>query len=215
MFREIDLRFADWEPRQAPTLQRGQGIDTPPRATYRYHSDKLQSWIVIGHELPRVSPEDMPALEVMNYILGGGHFDTRLFREARDRRGLTNDASGFLELNVRGPGSYTFRTYGRHDVAQQLIDITFAEIERIRNDLVTEEELEVAQGALTDGAFLMRFESGVAVARTFAMELVLYGGFQHLYDYVRQVRRVSREDVRRAARRYLHPERMAVVVVGQ
>ncbi len=215
MLREVDLRFADWEPRRAPTLDSGQDIETPPRATYRYHADKLQTWIVIGHEFPRVAPEDLPAVEVMNYILGGGHFDTRLFREARDRQGLTNDASGFLEWNVRGPGSYTFRTYGRHEVAQQLIDITFAEIERIRNDLVSDEELAVAQGALAEGAFPMRFKDGIALARTFAMELVLYGGFRHLYDYVRRVRRVSREDVRSAARRYLHPERMAVVVVGQ
>jgi zinc protease len=215
MLREVDLRFADWEPRRAPDLARGPDIETPPRATYRYHSDKLQTWIVIGHELPRIAPEDLPALEVMNYILGGGHFDTRLFREARDRRGLTNDASGFLEVNPRGPGSYTFRTYGRHEVAQQLIDLLFAEIERMRSELVSEEELEVAHGALTEGAFLMQFTSGTAVARTFAVELVRYGSFMNLYNYTRRVRSVSREDVRRAAQRYLHPDRMAVVVVGQ
>jgi predicted Zn-dependent peptidase len=215
MLREVDLRFADWEPRRAPPRASGPDIETPPRATYRYHSDKLQTWIVIGHELPRVDPEELPALEVMNYILGGGHFDTRLFREARDRRGLTNDASGFLEVNPRGPGSYTFRTYGRHEVAQQLIDLLFAEIERMRNELVSEEELEVAHGALTEGAFSMQFTSGTALARTFAVELVRYGSFEHLYNYVRRVRSVSREDVRRAARRYLHPDRMAVVVVGQ
>ena len=157
----------------------------------------------------------MPALQVMNYILGGGHFDTRLFREARDKRGLTNDASGFLEFNIRGPGTYTFRTYGRHDVAQQLIDLTLAEIERIRSELVSEEELLVAKGALTEGEFAMKFADGHTVARTFAQELARYGTLQHLFGYVRRVRSVSREDVRRAARRYLHPERMAVVIVGR
>jgi zinc protease len=215
MLREVDQRFADWEARRPPSLRTGTEITTPPRAVYRYQSDKRQTWIVIGHELPRVSPDDRPALEVMNYILGGGHFDTRLFREARDKRGLTNDASGFLEFNTRGPGTYTFRTSGRHEVADQLIDIVFGEIERIRTELVSEEELEVAKGALTDGAFSMRFENGHAVARTFATELVSYGTFEHLFEYVRRVRDVSREDVRRAAQTYLHPERMAVVVVGQ
>ncbi|MCH7685015.1 MAG: insulinase family protein, partial [Gemmatimonadetes bacterium] len=133
----------------------------------------------------------------------------------RDKRGLTNDASGFLEFNLRGPGTYTFRTYGRHEVAQQLIDLTFAEIERIRSELVSEEELLVAKGALTDGEFAMKFANGHAVARTFAQELARYGTFGHLFEYVRRVRSVSREDVRRAARRYLHPERMAVVIVGR
>ena len=212
---EVDQRFTDWEERRLPRLRTGSDVRTPPRATYRYRSDKLQTWIVIGHELPRVSPDDLPALQVMNYILGGGHFDTRLFREARDKRGLTNDASGFLEFNIRGPGTYTFRTYGRHEVAQQLIDLTLAEIERIRSELVSEEELLVAKGALTDGEFAMKFADGYTVARTFAQELVKYGTFQHLFGYVRRVRSVSREDVRQAAQRYLHPERMAVVIVGR
>ncbi len=215
MVHEIDQRFADWESRRRPIPRNASNIDTPPRATYEYSAGKLQTWIVIGHELPRVSPGDLPALQVMNYILGGGHFDTRLFREARDKRGLTNDASGFLELNMRGPGTYTFRTYGRHEVAQELIDIVFAEIERMQTELVSEEELFVAKGALSDGDFAMRFENGHAVARTFAEELIKYGSFQHLFRYVRRVRSVSAEDVRRAARRYLHPERMAVVVLGR
>ena len=215
MLSEVDQRFTDWEARRLPRLATESDVRTPVRATYRYRSDKLQTWIVIGHELPRVSPNDLPALQVMNYILGGGHFDTRLFREARDKRGLTNDASGFLEFNLRGPGTYTFRTYGRHEVAQQLIDLTFAEIERIRSELVSEEELLVAKGALTDGEFAMKFANGHAVARTFAQELARYGTFGHLFEYVRRVRSVSREDVRRAARRYLHPERMAVVIVGR
>ncbi len=215
MVREIDQRFADWEPHRPRALRRGSNIDTPPRATYEYSAGKLQTWIVMGHELPRVSPGDIPALQVMNYILGGGHFDTRLFRETRDKRGLTNDASGFLELNMRGPVTYTFRTYGRHEVAQELIDIVFAEIERIQTELVSEEELFVAKGGLSDGDFAMRFEDGHAVARTFAEELVKYGTFEHLFRYVRRVRSVSAEDVRRAARRYLHPERMAVVVLGR
>lgn len=215
MLRDVDLRFADWEARRPPSLRTGREITTPPRAVYRYQTDKRQTWIVIGHELPRVAPEERPALEVMNYILGGGHFDTRLFREARDKRGLTNDASGFLEFNIRGPGTYTFRTSGRHEVADQLIDLIFTEIERIRTELVAEEELAVAKGALTDGAFSMQFENGHAVARTFATELVSYGTFEHLFQYVERVRDVSREDVRRAAQTYLHPERMAVVVIGQ
>ena len=191
MLSEVDQRFTDWQARRLTRLRTGSDVRTPPRATYRYRSDKLQTWIVIGHELPRISPDDMPALQVMNYILGGGHFDTRLFREARDKRGLTNDASGFLEFNIRGPGTYTFRTYGRHDVAQQLIDLTLAEIERIRSELVSEEELLVAKGALTEGEFAMKFADGHTVARTFAQELARYGMLQHLFGYVRRVRSVT------------------------
>ena len=155
----------------------------------------------------------MPALQVMNYILGGGHFDTRLFREARDKTGYTNDASGFLESNVRGPGSYTFRTYGRPEVAQELVDIIFREIERIQNELVSEEELFTAKGALIDGDFAMQFINGHTVARTFAEGYAKYGGFRQLVLYPDWIDDVSAEDVRDAARRYLHPERMTVLLI--
>ena len=214
ILRDVDQRFADWQVRAPPRLQAAPDIETGPRDTYRYPADKLQSWIVIGHELPRMRPRDLPALQVMNYILGGGHFDTRLYRETRDKKGLTNDASGFLDINLRGPGSYTFRTSGRHEVVDELVAITLREIERIQNELVTEEELFVAKGALIDGDFSMRFENGYSTARTFAEEYAKYGTFEHLVRYPERVDDVSADDVRRAARRYLHLDRMAVVIVG-
>lgn len=215
ILQEVDQRFADWEERRPPRLRRASDIETPPRQIYRYGADKLQTWIVIGHELPVVNPRDIPALQVMNYILGGGHFDTRLFREVRDKRGLSNDASGFLEFNVRGPGSYTFRTYGRPEVAQQLMDIMFAEIDRMRTELVSEEELFVAKGALIDGEYAMRFENGHTTARAFAEDYVRYGTLQHLVRYPDRVDDVSADDVLDAARRYMDPDRMMAVVVGR
>lgn len=215
MARLIDQRFADWQPRRPPGFSRADGVSTPePAETTRIEVDKLQTWIVVGHELPPLEPRDLVPVQVMNYILGGGHFDTRLFREARDRRGLTNDASGFVEPGLRGPGSYTFRTYGRPEVAEELVDVVFSEIRRIQNEPVTEEELAVAKGALTDGVFALLFENGHTTARTFAFEWARFVTFDHLARYRDWVEDVSIRDIQRAAQRYLHPDRMRVVMVG-
>jgi zinc protease len=176
--------------------------------------DKLQGWVAIGHELPEVPVEDEAALMVMNYILGGGHFDTRLFRATRDRRGLTNDDSGFPQQGFRGPGVYTFRTYGRPEAVRLLIDLTFREIERIRAEPVSEEELFVARGALADGDYSLWFRNGAATATTFAREWLRYGNHGRSSSWQERVRAVTAGDVVEAARRYLHPERMLVVVVG-
>lgn len=213
--REVDQRFGDWEVRRPPRPQAAPDVrTTAPRQEYRYAVDKLQTWVVLGHELPPVDPRDWPALEVMNYILGGGHFDTRLFKEARDKRGLTNDASGFPEPNVRGPGTYTFRTSGRPEVAQQLVDIILREIERIREEPVSDEELAVAKGALADGDLAMKFANGHTAARFMAEEYAKYGTLVHLVRYPDRIRDVSVGDLRDAARRYLHPDRMLIVTVG-
>lgn len=215
MARTVDQRFADWQPRRPPAFSNAESVTTPePREVLRVEVDKLQTWVVIGHELPPMSPSDLVPVQVMNYILGGGHFDTRLFREARDRRGLTNDASGVLEPSLRGPGTYTFQTSARNDVVDELVDVVLGEINRIRTEPVTEEELAVAKGALIDGAFPMLFENGHATARTFALEWARYLTFDHLAAYRDRVQDVSVRDVQRAAERYLRPERMRIVLMG-
>lgn len=184
------------------------------RTVHSYAADKLQGWWVIGHALPAVPEEDEAALQVMNYILGGGHFDTRLFRATRDRRGLTNDDSGFLEMNRDGPGTYAFHTYGRPEAVRLLLHLTLEEAERIRSEPVTEEELFVAKGALADGVFAAGYRDGWASARTLAAEWARHGSHDASRSYQQRVRSVTADDVLEAARRYLHPDRMTAVLVG-
>lgn len=179
-----------------------------------YPANKLQGWLVIGHELPVVPMEDEAAIEVMNYILGGGHFYTRLFHATRDRRGLTNDNSGFLEPSRDGPGTYAFHTYGRPEVVRLLLHLTLAEIERIRAEPVTEEELFVAMGAITDREFALRYRDGWATARSLALEWLETGSHDASADYQNRIRSVTAEDVLEVARKYMHPERMQIVLVG-
>ncbi len=207
--------FADWQPAGVPKHQTAPALRTPQqRHIHTYPADKLQAWIVLGHELPRVPAEDEAALTAMNYILGGGHFDTRLFRETRDKRGLTNDASGFLEPGWRGPGSYTFRTYGRPEVIHLLVELVMKEIRRIRTEGVSEEELFVATGALADGVFQMWFENGHATALRFAEEWLRYRNHRDTETYVERIRAVTTQDVLAAAQKYLLPERMQMVLMG-
>lgn len=184
------------------------------RRIFTYPADKLQGWLVIGHELPTVPLEDQAPLEVMNYILGGGHFDTRLFRAARDRRGLANDDSGFLEQSTAGPGTYSFRTGGRPETVRLLLHLTIEEIDIMRSQRVSEEELFVATGALADGVFAAGYRDGWATARTLAAEWSQYGSHDASASYQDRIRSVTIDDVLEVARRYMSPDRMQVVLIG-
>ena len=95
-----------------------------------------------------------------------------------------------------------------------LIELTLREIERIREGLVPEEELFVAQGALVDGTFAAGFADGNATARTLAQEWLRHGNHARSATYPDRVRAVTREQVRAAAQKYLHPEHMNIVVIG-
>lgn len=177
-------------------------------------ADKLQGWVVIGHEIPIVPREDQAALDVMNYILGAYHLDTRLFRESRELRGLTNDNSAFLEPGVRGPGSYTFRTSGRPEALRLLVDITFRELQKIRDTRASEVELFVAKGALVDGTYPSQYSTGLDAVRSFALEWLRDGNHDWSAGYPERIREVTLEDVQTAARRYIHPDRMLISVMG-
>lgn len=212
---KLQANFETWQATKVPKARKPAKLNSlQTRRIHTYPVDKLQAWVVLGHELPVVPTKNQAALEVMNYILGGGHFDTRLFRETRDKRGLTNDASGFLEPNWFGAGTYTFRTYGRPEVVNLLVELMLHEIERIRSEPVTEQELFVAKNALAEGVFQMQFENGHATARTFAKEWLRYRNHQATGSYVERIRRVVAKDILNAAKKYLHPERMQMVLVG-
>ncbi len=210
---------AGWSGGQA-ALRRPAVTPTPAparpagREIHLYDADKLQGWVVMGHTLPPVPLQDRAALEVMNYIIGGGHFDTRLFRELRDKRGLANTGGGYPEWFDRGPGTYTLRTYGRPDVIPFLVELTLREVDKMRTDLVTQDELDIARGALADGVFAMRYADSYATSRSLAEEHARNGDHTESASYQRRVRAVTREQVRDVARRYVDPERFQIVIVG-
>lgn len=208
-------RFADWTPQELPERRNVAALNNRPGDTQHFAADKFQSWLVIGHSLPQVPLEEQAALEIMNYILGGGHFWTRLFINTRDRYGLTNDASGFIEEHWDGPGNYSFRTYSRHDVLEQLYDNVLEEIHRIRAEKVSEEDLLIAQNALADGTFEIQYSDGNAIARSLAIEQLRYGNHDNSASYRERILSVSIDDVLEAASKYIRPEEFQIVVVGE
>ena len=164
--------------------------------------------------LPAVPLEEEAALRVMDYILGAYHLDSRLFRASRETRGLTNDNSSFLEPGVNGPGTYSLQTYGRPEAVRLLVDVTFRELDTIRETLPDEDEMFVAQGALTDGLWATRYATGLDATRSYALEWLRHGSHDESASYPGRIRAVTPEQVRQAAQKYLDPDRMIVSVMG-
>lgn len=206
--------FADWPTAAVPEPAQIPDVEAAPTALHHFPAEKLQSWLVFGHDLPEVPLADQAALEVMNYILAGGHLWTRMTIETRYKYGYTNDASGFLEPRWFGPGTYNFRSYSRPEVIKNIFDNMMDEVYLIRSEAVTDEEMTVAKGALADGAFQVRYLDGYATTRSFALEKLRYGNHDRSASYVQRIREVSKEDVLNAALKYLRPDDTQVVLVG-
>ena len=79
---------------------------------------------------------------------------------------------------------------------------------------VTDEEMFIAKGALTDGSFKILYLDGYAIARNFALEQLRFGDHSRSATYIDRVQAVDTADVLEAAKKYLHPNRMQVVLIG-
>jgi predicted Zn-dependent peptidase len=99
------------------------------------------------------------------------------------------------------------------DVTAPALREIFSEIDHIRLEKITEEELSLARDYL-DGVFPIRYETTTAIASALA-NMVIYGLGADYYDTYRTcVRKITVDDVLDAARRHLHPERLQTLIVG-
>lgn len=212
--RLVDL-FGDWAAAEVPEVKQMPAITRTRAALHHIPSNKLQSWMVIGHDLPPVPLEEQAAFEVMNYIMGAVHLNTRMMRETRYKYGYTNDASGFPEDRWYGPGGYTYRSYSRPEVIENIYQNMMGEFIRIRDEEVSDREMFVAKGALADGGFPVRYLDGYALTRSFALERLRYGNHDRSASYVQRIHGVTKEDVLNAARRYLRPDNMQIILLGE
>jgi zinc protease len=173
--------------------------------------DAPQSELRVGHVgLPRKHPDFFPTL-VMNAVLGG-LFGSRINLNLREVHGYTYGASSYYDWR-RGPGPFVVSTAVQSDVTAPALREIYSEIDRIRLEKITEEELSLARDYL-DGVFPIRYETTTAIASALA-NLVIYGLAADYYDTYRKcVREITVGDVLEAAKRHLHPERLQTVIVG-
>jgi zinc protease len=165
-----------------------------------------------GIGLKRSDPDFIPAY-VLNHILGGGGFSSRLYREVREKRGLAYSVYSYL-APLDHAGLFMGGVSTRNDRAAESLDIIVGEIKRIAADGPTADELDKAKSFLI-GSYALRFDTSGKIA-----SLLLEIQQENLgIDYVDRrnglVAAVSAEDVRRAAARFLADDRLLVTLVGR
>lgn len=172
-----------------------------------------QANLVVGQTVPLApGDEDYVAFQVMNQLLGGSA-TSRLFVNLRVERGYTYGAYSCAEAHRAGL-VWSAEAQVRNEVAQPALDELRKEIARMRQEPVPEQQLAAVKRYLA-GIFLLRLASLDRVA-DFLRDLSAQGRDPRraLADYIGRLDRLAPEDVQAAARRYLEPEKMTTVVVG-
>jgi len=173
--------------------------------------DASQSELRVGHVgLPRNHPDFFPTL-VMNAVLGG-LFGSRINLNLREAHGYTYGASSFYDWR-KGPGPFVISTAVESEVTAPALREILLEIDRIRSEKISAEELSLARDYL-EGVFPIRYETTSAIASALAT-LAIYELPQDYYDsYRRNIHNVSDSAILEAAKAHLHPELLQTVVVG-
>lgn len=208
----IATHFGGWTSR-APSPRRYPPPDPIRTITIRGINRPLaQSTVVLGHLGISRSNPDYYAVSVMNYILGAGGFSSRLMDSIRDRQGLVYGIGSEFEANLM-PGAFLVSLQTRHAAVNQAVDGALREIRALREEEVSETELAETKAYLI-GSFPLRLDTTSDLARVLGL-VELYGlGLEYFTSYPRWIDQVTREDVLRAARTYLHPDRYVLVHVG-
>jgi zinc protease len=170
-----------------------------------------QSYVQIGHIGGELNSPDYPALDVLNQVMNG--FGGRLFNEVRSRQGLSYSVYGFWSPRYDFPGTFIAGGQTRSDATVPFIQAVRAEIEKFRTTPITPEELASAKDQVLN-SFVFNFQDpSQTLARLMRYE---YYGYPEdfLFRYQRAVKATTIEDVQRVAQKYLQPDKLVTLVVG-
>ena len=209
--RALNEAFRSWpqgEPATAPVAPSTIGA----AETLRVNKDLTQANIILGHEGVGREHPDYYAIQVMNYILGGGGFSSRTLDSIRNERGLAYSVYSYFSAE-KGHGTFELVMQTKNETALEAIRIAKAEIRRMREELVTEEELSDAKDYLM-GSFPLRFDTNRKVANFLAQVEYFQLGLDYPERYPDLIRKVTRKDVQRVAQTYLKPETLITVIVA-
>ncbi|MCJ7578463.1 MAG: insulinase family protein [candidate division Zixibacteria bacterium] len=214
VLKKVKSKFGSWEKREFATPNFVQ----PPQIKGHQillvdKPDLTQSYVKIGHfGIDRKSPDYFP-VRVMNYILGGGGFASRLMDEVRAKRGLTYDIGCNFD-SYKLKGAFEVSTYTRIDSTLGAIQAVLDQIKRIRTEKVSQKELSETQ-SFYDGYFPLQFETPEQIA-TQILNVEIYDlGEDYIKNFRKNISAVTADDILRVAQKYLDPDNIKLVVVSK
>jgi zinc protease len=172
----------------------------------------MQANIIMGSGGVERSNPDFYRLKVMNYILGGGGFSSRLVKVVRSAHGLAYSVDSGFEPG-KFQGAFTISLQTKNQSSNEAIDLILQQLREIQEKPVSDAELDSAKKFLI-GSFPLGLERQSAIA-SFMVQIEFYGlGLDYSDQYPKLIGSVSKDDVLAVAKKYLHPDSMIVVAVA-
>ncbi|MCF8469137.1 MAG: insulinase family protein [Sneathiella sp.] len=175
--------------------------------------DIPQSVVVFGGQGVKRDDPDYYAAYVLNYILGGGSFESRLTDEIREKRGLVYSVYSYLyPMKAAGLQMGGFGTSNAS--VKEALNLVEEEVARIRKDGVTPKELEDAKTYL-NGSFPLSLSSNASIARILVAMQINDLPASYLDERNKLINAVTEDDIKWVAQKLLDPSKLIVVIAGK
>lgn len=210
---KLTKAFADWKRSEVtlPPVPEPAPNSTPEILLVK--KDINQTVIRMGHLGIDKNNPDLYAITVMNAILGGNGFSSRLMSVIREKEGLAYNVDSSFRAGRRFPGIFSAETETKAATTAKAIGLMERMIADMTRQPVSDDEISLARESIIN-SFIFAFTSSASVVGQQAR--LEYFGYPkgYLENYRKNIAKVTKKDVLRVARKYLNPDKMILVVVG-
>ena len=213
MIRKLEAAFSGWPGPRPEVPPVPSEVKTAAPGLYRLEKDVPQGRVSIGMPAVKRDSPDIYALEVMNEILGGSGFVSRITRTVRSNEGLAYSAGSALRFGVYYPGAFRALFQSKSRSVAYATQLVLDEIKKMRDQPVAAEELDTIKRSLIE-TFPTNFESKARTVAVFAADEYTRRDPAFWPTYRERIQAVTAADVQRVARQYLTPDHLVVLVVG-
>ena len=216
MVLKLEKLFSDWSPKG----KTAQPVPTNKKFAKAgiYIVDKEVNQGRVDIMLPGIMRDnpDYYAVQVMNDILGGGGFTSRITNRVRSDEGLAYSAYSYCPGGTYFPRTFVAGYQSKSRTVLYAAQIVLEEMRKITQEEVTDKEIETAKASYIQ-TFPQAFETTGAIASTFASEEFtgrLSNNPNYFDNFRSKIRAVTKADVQRVAGKYLTPDKVAILIIG-
>ena len=210
---KIDAAFGGWPKGSDANLPEIVVNEPQPGVHFIEKTDVTQAYVRLGHRGIRTDNPDYHAVQMMNEIFGGG-FSARLFSNVRSEKGLAYSVSGGIGSGFLRRGIFSVRLSTKSESMGASIDALREEIDGILSAPPSDDEMARARESILNSFVFNSTSMGQILGQQLTYAYYGYPA-DFLERYRSGIEKVTKEDVARVAKKYIHPDKLVTLVVGK
>ncbi|MFH0922218.1 MAG: pitrilysin family protein [Fibrobacterota bacterium] len=212
LLAKLDSLFGNWKGADASVAYPDIPLVSAP-GLYFIEKPINQAYVRMGLPLFKRPHPDYIPLALMNYVLGGAAFTSRIMKNVREKEGLAYSAYSSASGDYFYPFTFNVNLETKSASAAYAIDLVFREIKGIIDSGATAQELEDAKKSLVN-AFPSNFDNGNQTVHSFTNNAFVRESDDYFDQYRARITGVTLDDVKRVARAWLIPEKFVIALTG-